>query len=328
VYAIGMLEIRLGTAQGAEWTEQLDADPTQAVNAMYLRKCLRLQAGDREGAEQFRKQAELLHLRSTAEQMFTSNLMLELSAHAFARDVQGVKQTWDRTIPLAARYEGWRSTELLARGVFHQLVGEPEQALDAFAASLCAVDFARDVGVKMVFTWPAASAGYVETLCELGRAAEACALGEQALKVCNEHEIDVAAHGIVRALALAEAKTGETAGAIARLLALLEEQRALGVKGIQLAATYEARAKVALCMQDNASYREYARLGAAEYHEAHTSSLATRYSGWLTKTRDASAGFATETSFNTVQLRGTSSLRARQKSDVVTRERDPRDHED
>jgi hypothetical protein len=151
-------------------------------------------------------------------------------------------------------------------------------------------------------------------------------------------ELDVAAHGIVRALALAEAKSGETAGAIARLLELLDEQRALSVKGIQLAATYEARAKVALCMQDSASYREYARLGAAEYHEAHTSSWATRYSGWLTKTRDG-AGTAiatatateTEACFNTVQLRGSSSARAdraRQRSDVVTRERDPRDHDE
>jgi hypothetical protein len=63
VFALGLLEVRLGFAMGGDWTEQLDADPTQAVNAMYLRKCLRLQAGDREGADDFRKQAELLHLR-------------------------------------------------------------------------------------------------------------------------------------------------------------------------------------------------------------------------------------------------------------------------
>lgn len=304
VFALGLLEVRLGFALGGDWTEQLDADPTQAVNAMYLRKCLRLQAGDRAGAEEFRKQAELLHLRSANEQMFTSNLMLELSAHALARDVQGVKQIWDRIIPLAQRYPGWVAVEQMARGLFHQLVGEPEQARDAFEASLREVDLERDAGTKVVLSWPTASAGYVETLIELGLFAEARAHGERVLAICLAREIGVAAHATVRALALAEAKCGEAERASARLGALLDEQRALGIKGILLAATYEARAKVALCMQDDASYREYARLGAAEYHEAHTSSLSSRYSGWVTDTRERPSQPPGEECFDTVQLRG------------------------
>jgi tetratricopeptide (TPR) repeat protein len=270
---------------------------------MYLRKCLRLQAGDREGAEQYRKQAELLQLHSNAEQMFTFNLMLELNAHALARDVQGVKQIWDRIVPLASRYAGWVAVELLARGLFHQLVGEPEQARQAYEACMNEVDLVRDAGRKVVVTWPSANAGYVETLCELGRFAEARAHGEHVLQICSEHAIDEAAHAVVRALALAEAKSGETTTAIERLARLLEQQRSLGVKGIQLAATYEARAKVALCMQDSASYREFARLGAAEYHEAHTSAWSTRYSGWLTDTRERQSS-PPDQCFNTVQLRG------------------------
>jgi tetratricopeptide (TPR) repeat protein len=274
---------------------------------MYLRKCLRLQAGDRLGAEEFRKQAELLHLRSAGEQMFTSNLMLELNAHALARDVQGVRQIWDRIVPLAARYSGWLAVELMARGLFHQLVGEPEQALAAYEASLREVDLVRDAGTKVVLSWPAASAGYVETLSALGRFAEAREHGERIVAICREREIDVAAHATIRALALAEAKSGETERASGRLGQLLDEQRALGIKGIQLAATYEARAKVALCMQDDASYREYARLGAAEYHEAHTSSLSTRYSGWITDTRERTSQPSPapdDECFDTVQLRG------------------------
>jgi len=307
LFALGLLEVRLGFAMGGDWTEQLDADPTQAVNAMYLRKCLRLQAGDRKGAEEFRKQAELLHLRSAAEQMFTSNLMLELNAHALARDVQGVKQIWDRIIPLAARYPGWVAVELMARGMFHQLIGETEQAREAYEASLREVDLARDAGTKVVLTWPTASAGYVETLSELGLYEEARAHGERILAICHEREIGVAAHATVRALALAEAKSGETERASARLGQLLDEQRALGIKGIMLAATYEARAKVALCMRDDASYREYARLGAAEYHDAHTSSLSTRYSGWITDTRERPSQpppMPADECFDTVQLRG------------------------
>jgi tetratricopeptide (TPR) repeat protein len=314
VFALGLLEVRLGFAMGGDWTEQLDADPTQAVNAMYLRKCLRLQAGDREGAEDFRKQAELLHLRSAGEQMFASNLMLELSAHALARDVQGVKQLWDRIIPQAARYPGWVAVELMARGLFHQLVGEPEQAREAYEACLREADLERDAGTKVVLTWPTASAGYVETLSELGLFAEARAQGERILGICQAREIGVASHATVRALALAEAKSGETERARARLGELLDEQRALGVKGILLAATYEARAKVALCMQDDASYREYARLGAAEYCEAHTSSLSTRYSGWITDTRERPSHppqAPDDECFDTVQLRGSNGPRTR-----------------
>jgi hypothetical protein len=266
-----------------------------------------LQSGDREGAEDFRKQAELLHLRSAGEQMFTSNLILEVSAHALARDVQGVKQLWDRIVPLAERYPGWVAVELMARGMFHQLVGEPEQARDAFEACLREADLERDAGTKVVLTWPTASAGYVETLSELGLFAEARAHGERTVAICQAREIGVAAHATVRALALAEAKSGETERASARLGELLDEQRALGIKGVMLAATYEARAKVALCMQDDASYREYARLGAADYHEAHTSSLSTRYSGWVTDTRERPSHppqTPDDECFDTVQLRG------------------------
>jgi tetratricopeptide (TPR) repeat protein len=310
MFALGMLEVRLGFGAVDDWAQQLDADPAQAVNAMYLRKCLRLQAGDREGAEQCRKQAELLHLRSTAEQMFTSNLLLELSAHALARDVQGVKQCWDRIVPLAARYPGWVVAENLARGLFHQSIGEPLQALQAYEASLSQIDLVRDAGAKVVLSWPAACAGYVETLNELGRFSEARAYAERVLQICSERDIDVGVHAVVRALALAEAKSGESAAACAsaRLERLLDEQRRLGIKGIQLAATYEARAKVALSMQDGRGYREYARLGAAEYHEAHTSSLSTRYTGWWTKAPDGSS-CASDACFDTVQLRGASSAR-------------------
>jgi hypothetical protein len=44
-YAIGASEMSLGIETATRWADELDADPLQAVNAMYLRKVLRLQRG-------------------------------------------------------------------------------------------------------------------------------------------------------------------------------------------------------------------------------------------------------------------------------------------
>jgi hypothetical protein len=117
--------------------------------------------------------------------------------------------------------------------------------------------------------------------------AEAKEAAAQALAVCAEANITVLSHAIVRALGLAEAKAGDCAGGGARLERLIGEQTALGVTGLHLGTTYEARARVAIWAADTLAIKHFGRLTAREYRHGQGSPLAARYQRLLDESRAA-----------------------------------------
>jgi len=286
-FGIGSQSVRMGLASGATWAELLDQDPRQRVNALYLRKVIALQMGDSDGAERFRRKAEVLALQSMDRQMFTTTLVVELAAHAFAGDLAGVKQVMARIEPLAAESEGWRAYAELAMSQFQQLRGDLEAALAAFAR--CIAMTSRDAAKEQrpLVAWPAAVAGYLETLVSLGRFDEARPFGEAALDRCKTLGIGFASHGITRALALAETKLDCYPAAAARLEILIAEQKELGVTGPNLGASYEARARIAIWSRDEASFDAYAKLTATEYRQGLGSALGARWEGLMAEARRA-----------------------------------------
>ena len=98
-----------------------------------------------------------------------------------------------------------------------------------------------------------------------------------ALEICEKLEIRTFANDIVRMLALAEAKLGDYASAGARLDRLIADQTALGVTGLRIGVTYEARAEVALWADDARGFDTYARLTAREYRRGAGCPLSSRY---------------------------------------------------
>jgi hypothetical protein len=286
-FGIGSQSVRMGLADGATWAELLDKDPRQRVNALYLRKVIALQMGDLEDAERCRRNAEVLALQSMDRQMFTTTLIPELAAHAFCGDLAGVKQVMARIEPLAAASEGWRGYAELAAAQFQQLRGDLEAARAAFAR--CAARTSRDAAgeLRPLVAWAPAVAGHVETLVSLERFDEARAVGEAALVRCQKLGAGFISHGISRALALADAKLGDYAGAVARLDVLIAEQTALGVTGLNLGASYEARARIAIG-SDAASFEEYAKRTATEYRHGLGSALGARWERLMAEARRAS----------------------------------------
>jgi hypothetical protein len=134
-----------------------------------------------------------------------------------------------------------------------------------------------------------AAAARAEALIELGRAPEAKEGAERALALCAECKITVLSHAIVRALAVAEAKVGDYAGGSTRLEGLIREQTALGVTGLHLGATYEARARIAIWARDTPAIEQFGRLTAREYRHGQGSPLAARYQRLLDESRTAVA---------------------------------------
>ncbi len=287
-FAIGSVEVRMGLASASHWAALLDNDELQQVNALYLRKVVALQVGDSESAERYAKRAEVLALQARVRQMFTTTLPSELCAHALAGDLTGVRQVIARIQPLAEACPGWRPYRELAEALFQQLRGNVEAARAAFERCLALAAPDPAGAVRPIVVWPSAVTGFIEVLVSSGQYEEARGYGERALATCRSLGIGVLSHEISRALALAEGKLNLHPQAVARLDALIEEQRRIGVSGLMIGATYEARARIAIWAGDDAGLAEYATLTAKEYRHGNGSPLGARWERLMAEARRAS----------------------------------------
>jgi hypothetical protein len=275
-YAIGSSEAGLGLQSAARWANVLDHNAVQAVSAMYLRKVLRLQQGDFEGADRFRRKAELLEVQADNVQMFTATLTTELILHAVAGDLTGVKQLADRIASISARCPSWLAYQHLAEGYFERLRGNPAAACDAFSRCLT-LSTPSALQPHVIYAWPRAMAGKAEALLDLGRYVEARDLAQAGVDRCKELGIGVLSHDITRGLALAEAKLGEHARAAQRIEAVIAQALELGIVGLNLGVLYEARTRIAIWAGDRVGLERYARMTAREYRHGRGSPLAARY---------------------------------------------------
>lgn len=138
-----------------------------------------------------------------------------------------------------------------------------------------------------VMAWMPNAACYIDTLVELECHEQARTFGVQALATCAELEVGRMSEEISRALALAEGKLGDLAGAAARLDAVIAAQQGYGAHGLILGATYEARTRIAIWAGDRAAVEHYGQLAAREYRFGRQSPLGARYEQLLQDARRA-----------------------------------------
>ncbi len=286
-YGMGLVEARLGLASAEQTARTLENDPFQRVSGASLRRIARLHQGDFEGAERFRRRAELLALQSNQRTMFQSTLTAELFAYGLASDLTGIRQLADAIEPLAARFPGWLGYKYLADGYFEQARGRLENARAALERGLAVAEPDASNRNRCFAAWPRLEGSYIEVLVGLDRAAEARARGERALQICAEYRIEAVAVGIRRALALAEAKLGDYPGASRRLEEVIRDLEALGITGLELGATCEARARIAIWANDDAAIEMYGRLTAKEYRHGERSPLGARYERLMDEARSS-----------------------------------------
>jgi hypothetical protein len=276
-YAIGMTEAMLGLASAVEWAERIDHDPMQKLSALHLRKIVRLEQGDWVGAERLGRQAEVEELQARSPQMFTALRVVELAAHTHARDLLGVKQVVERIKELAVQHRGWLPYLRLGEARFELVRGDHASALKGFDNCLELLGEGDNNRPRTQQVWTAAQAGVCEALVGLGQAETARGRAGAALEMCKVWEVGAAADDLTRALALAEAKIGSMEQAVTRLDALIATQTTLGVSGLKLGLSYEARALIAIWSSDARSFDEYARLTAQAYRYGARSPLSARY---------------------------------------------------
>jgi tetratricopeptide (TPR) repeat protein len=276
-FGLGTCEAWMGMESATQWAERLDTDPLQRVSALQIRRSVRIQLGDWEGAEKLRKESEVLALHARSRQIFSNMLQVELNACALAGDLTALKQCIDRVRALAEEAPGWVPSLRLAEGRFQLLRGNYDSALALVESALDELEPDPDAPYPLSNVWCGAVASRAEALIGLERYEEARAVTTRALELCRKLEIRVPAHDISRALALAEAKLGLHDEAAARLAAVIEDQLELGISGLRLGANYEARARIATWAADPKTAGEYMRLTAREYRYGQGSALGARY---------------------------------------------------
>ena len=276
-YGLGICYAALGMRAALDWVDVLDQDPLQRVNAMYIRKILRLQHGDLEGAERYRRKAETLALEARTRQMFNNIISLELSVHAAAWDLTGLQQINARIEPLAQRYSGWLPFRHLGEGHYLRVLGDLPGAERAYRACIVLAEPHPDYPLRSILAWPLAVAGLTDTLLALERVTEAHALAAAAYAQSQAREMHATVFEIVRVLGLTEARLGRYEQASARLDKLIADQRSLGVSGLNLGASYEARARAAIWAGDAQAVGRFGARAAQQYRYGQGSMLGVRY---------------------------------------------------
>jgi hypothetical protein len=277
IFAIGSAEAQLGLASAASWASRLDSDPFQRISALNLRKMVRLEQGDAEGAERYRRQAEVLALQQRYPSMFHISGTFDIFAYSQCNDLAGLTQVIEHIRPLAARYPRWVPVLLSAEGSFQQLRGDYEAACVKYQACL---EFDRQgPDGAMIYPWTRLSSqvGLAECWLNLGRVEEARAFASAALTAfearCNS---GIGPASLVRVLALAQAKLGDPRG-VEQLDALIAKQAAIGATGLRIALSYEARARTAIWSGDAAAFETFSQLTAREYRHGARTTLGARY---------------------------------------------------
>jgi tetratricopeptide (TPR) repeat protein len=276
MFAIGLTQSQLGLISAAEWAERLDSDPFQRISALQVRKLVRLEQGDAEGAERLRRQAEVLSLQLRMPQMFNTSLSFEIFAYSKCLHLAGLTHSIEQLKLLTATYPSWVPVLLNAEGNFELVRGDYEAARAKYEACI-ELDRTQVHGASVyLWTWLDSQAGLAECLMGLGRHEEARGAAAAALARCEARGTGVSAFNVVRVLALAEGSLGDPKGA-ERLDTLIARQNALGSAGLRMGLSYEARARIAIWSGDASAFQRFSELTAREYRHGARATLGARY---------------------------------------------------
>ncbi len=275
-FAIGNMEAQFGLAHASNWADRLDKDAAHRLSALQLRRIVRLEQGDWRSAERYRRQAEILALQLNVVPLFKSLLPVELVACFLACDLAGVRDVMERMRPIAAQHPGWIPNLLFAQACFHSVRGDFEAAVRDSEACIARSAFDSNGHSPNGVAWFAGQQCLTESLLSLERPEEARASAQRALSTWNAYYTGSPPADLVRVLALAEAKLG-TPGAAERVEALIASQVRIGVSGLVLGLSYEARARIAIWQRDAAAFDRFAELTAREYRYGNDSPLGARY---------------------------------------------------
>lgn len=272
MYALGAIESAMGIKSGLDWAAQIEQDPLYQVNAWRVRMTNHMVQGDREKAEQCKKQMELLQIQNSPSQFFeSSQIYLELLAYARMDDLIGIKQLITDVRRMADKYHSWNPIYRYAQSEYQRVRGDYLSALSEFEKTLDTIQAGHHI------VWPFVSFGYLRTMVGLERYQEAKHTGYKLVAEGEEVGLGYTISYLKMPLALAEARLGDTENAARTADWIVDTFEQLGLTGLNLGLAYETRARIAIISNDQNNFKTYARLCAEQYRAGHNQALTVKY---------------------------------------------------
>ena len=264
-YVLGMLDASRGRQSAELHAAALQRDRSYRVNAWRIRALLNLAHGDFKEADNCRRRAELAVVREGVDHPFADTTAFsELQCYALCGDLTGIQQTNQRIARLAKRFPGWHQFLVLGQCHEGRLRGDIPGALALIEPALLEIQ----PGVHASYACLAAC--HVQLLCDSERIADARGRAEAYIEACEREQLSPAGFVMHVATAGAFARSGEFARAVEVLERAIGSARELGHGGVCIGSIYEARARLALAMQEPAQFQHYAALCAGAYgHGKH-----------------------------------------------------------
>jgi hypothetical protein len=279
-YLIGLVEAAMGMASAEEHALMLENDPEYRVNAWRIRISMNLNLGNTEEARRGQRRAELLLLQEGGQQRYgTSSAGFELLAHAFAGDLLGVKRATDAVGELAARFDGWKPAHILGVAHYRALQGDIRGALDALEPAHVLVRAGRHP------YYPYVAAAQITWLSELGMHTHALTVGAEHMAACERLQLASLDRWVQQAYAQALGRAGRHAEALALCESAIATSEKLGCQGVSLATMYEARARIAIAMDDEPAFQRAVDRCATEYKKGKSPALTAKLARLLDEAR-------------------------------------------
>jgi tRNA A-37 threonylcarbamoyl transferase component Bud32 len=266
--AIGSLEAVMGIPTAIERVAELEELPEHRANAWRIHRLAHMMQGNAEEAQRAQRRAELQELEN-GQPRPDNPALADLIVHVLAEHLLGVKQATERLAHDAEVYPGLRCVLQIARSHYRRLQGDYEGALKELAPVLRSAEHGVDNN------WLMAVSAQVAALTALGRHQEAAIVALEYSAICAR--MGIIPRLLVRPVIEALARGGRVQEALELADASIADARAYKARGLGIGPLFEARARVALAMGDDAGFGAYAERCALEYRRGKSSTLSARY---------------------------------------------------
>jgi tetratricopeptide (TPR) repeat protein len=245
LYSQGLLDGSLGILDAEPIASRMETYRELRVNAWRIRMVLHLALGDPEQARRCSRRAQLLHVQEGLKERYVgTSAGLELFGCMRLRDLAGVRSTMPALERMASCHANWRPVYQLGLSALRQLEQDLEGALAAVQDGLaCTVPQRHPFYASLL-------GQEIHVLTLLGRFDQAAAKARTALDLGPPNSAsDLHIH-----IALALADAGDFARALGLMAEAIATAERLGSRALSLCLLYEARARIALRMADQAAF--------------------------------------------------------------------------
>jgi len=251
--------------------DQIETHPTLQSNAWLVRMVHHLWQGNSHEAERCRKQFEVARVQNSASQTYEStHLPWQVIAFAAMDDLTRLKQSLDEVAPLAVQYPSFNVLLAYGQAEYQRIRG------DSAGARVILAELLRswDAGTHQI--WAQLAAAHVRAIDAGGDAAAAVEQGRVYIAAAARAELGASmSRWISLALCVAEAKLKQ-AEAVQTADEIVERCLEGGASGLILGLAYEARARVAVLLDDAAGYDRHLALCEEEFAKAANSALSAK----------------------------------------------------